>query len=109
MEGRRMVSQDAPKEAFNLALDPVLDLRAAAILKDILQQGMARGLDLSIDAGAVSRMSTACVQVLTAAVLEARKSAAALTLKKSSPAFDSAFINLGLAGILDSIKLRDTK
>ena len=104
-----MVSQDAPKEAFNLALDPVLDLRAAAILKDILQQGMARGLDLSIDAGAVSRMSTACVQVLTAAVLEARKSAAALTLKKSSPAFDSAFINLGLAGILDSIKLRDTK
>ena len=109
MEGRRMASQDAPKEAFNLALDPVLDLRAAANLKDILQQGMARGLTLSIDAGAVSRMSTACVQVLTAAVLEARKSAAALTLKKSSPAFDSAFTNLGLAGILDTIKPQDTK
>ena len=109
MEERRTALKDAPKEALNLTLDPVLDLRAAAPLKDVLQKGMAGGLPLSLDAGAVSRMSTACVQVLTAAVLEARKSAAALTLKKSSPAFDSAFTNLGLAGILDTIKLQDTK
>jgi hypothetical protein len=43
-----------------------------------------------------SRMSTACVQVFTAAVLEILKSGAALVLKKSSPAFDAAFVNLGL-------------
>ena len=104
-----MATQDAPTEAFNLTLDPVLDLRAAATLKDILQQAMGRGLPLSIDAGTVSRMSTACVQVLTAGVLEARKGATALVLRKSSPAFDAAFVNLGLADILDTIKPQDAK
>ena len=109
MEERRMALQDAPKEAFNLALDPVLDLRAAATLKEVMQKAMGGGLALSIDASAVSRMSTACVQVLTAAVIEARKNAATLVLKKSSSAFDAAFINLGLADILDTIKPQDAK
>jgi anti-anti-sigma regulatory factor len=54
-------------------------------------------------------MSTACVQVFTAAVLEILKSGAALVLKKSSPAFGAAFVNLGLGGILDAIKSQDTK
>ena len=109
MEERRTALQGAPKEALNLALDPVLDLRAAASLKDMLQQGLARGVPLTLDAGAVGRMSTACVQVLTAAVLEARKNAVTLALKKSSPVFDAAFVALGLADILDTIKLQDTK
>ena len=94
---------------MSLSLDPVLDLRAAGPLKIMLQQGLGRGLPLAIDASAVSRMSTACVQVLTALVLETQKSGTALVLKKSSPAFDAAFVNLGLADILKSIKPQDTK
>ena len=109
MEERRTALQDAPREASNLALDPVLDLRAAASLKDMLQQGLARGVPLRLDAGAVGRMSTACVQVLTAAVLEARKNAVLLVLEKSSPIFDAAFVALGRADILDTIKPQDTK
>lgn len=95
---------DALIERLSLALDPVLDLRAAGPLKEVLQQGLSREIPLLIDAGAVTRMSTACVQVLTAFVLETQKTGVPLALKNSSPVFDSAFVNLGLAGILSGIK-----
>lgn len=104
-----MAVAEASIETLSVALDPVLDLRAAGPLKSTLQQGLGRGLPLAIDASAVSRMSTACVQVLTAAVLETQKSGTALNLKKSSPVFDAAFVNLGLADILNTIKPQDTK
>jgi len=95
---------DALTERLSLALDPVLDLRAAAPLKDTLQQGLAHSNPLTIDAGAVTRMSTASVQVLTAFVLEAQKAGRPLALKNSSPVFDAAFNDLGLAGVLNGIK-----
>lgn len=95
---------DASIERLSLALDPVLDLRAAAPLKETLQQGLGREAPLVIDASAVTRMSTACIQVFTAFVLETQKNGIPLTLKNSSAVFDSAFANLGLAGILSGIK-----
>lgn len=94
----------APAERLSLALDPVLDLRAAALLKDTLQQGLDCGNPLTIDAGAVTRMSTACVQVLSAFVLAAQKAGRPLSLKNSSTAFDVAFNDLGLAGVLNGIE-----
>jgi anti-anti-sigma regulatory factor len=109
MGDAEMAVAEASTETLSLSLDPILDLRAAGPLKSLLQQGLDRGLPLSIDASAVGRMSTACIQVLTAFVLETQKNATALVLKKSSPAFDAAFVNLGLAGILNSIKPQDTK
>ena len=104
-----MAMAEAPAETLSLSLDPVLDLRAAGPLKILFQQGLDRGLPLALDASAVGRMSTACVQVLTALILETQKRGTALVLKKSSPAFDAAFINLGLADILKSIKPQDMK
>jgi chemotaxis protein CheX len=100
---------EASIETLGVTLEPILDLRAAGPLKSTLQQGLVRGQSLVIDASAVSRMSTACVQVFTAAVLEAQKSGVALVLKKSSTVFDAAFANLGLAAILDTVKPQDTK
>ena len=100
---------EASLETLGVVLEPILDLRAAGPLKGTLQQSLARGQCVVIEASAVSRMSTACVQVFTAAVLETQKSGAALVLKKSSPTFDAAFVNLGLSGILDAIKSQDTK
>ena len=100
---------EASIETLGVALEPILDLRAAGPLKNTLQQSQVRGQPLVIDASAVSRMSTACVQVFTAAVLETQKSGAALVLRKSSNVFDAAFVNLGLAAILDTVKPQDTK
>jgi len=100
---------EASIEMLGIALEPILDLRAAGPLKTTLQQSLVRGQPLMIDASAVSRMSTACVQVFTAAVLESQKSGAALVLKKSSTVFDAAFANLGLAAILDTVKSQDMK
>jgi anti-anti-sigma regulatory factor len=104
-----MAVAEASIETLGVTLGPILDLRAASPLKSTLQQGLVRGQPLMIDASAVSRMSTACVQVFTAAVLETQTSGAALVLKKSSTVFDAAFANLGLAGILDTVKSQDTK
>ena len=104
-----MAVAEASAETLSLSLDPILDLRAAGPLKSLLQQGLDRELPLSIDASPVGRMSTACVQVLTAFVLETQKNGTKLALKKSSPVFDAAFVNLGLADILDTIKPREMK
>ena len=100
---------EASIDTLGVALEPILDLRAAGSLKSTLQQSLVRGQPLMIDASAVSRISTACVQVFTAAVLETQKSGAALILKKSSPVFDAAFVTLGLADILNAIKPQDAK
>lgn len=109
VEELRTALPGAPKEALNIALDPVLDLRAASTLIEMMQMALGRGLPFSLDAGAVSRMSTACVQVLAATMLDARKGDVPLTVKKSSPAFDAAFANLGLGHLLDTIKQQDAK
>jgi anti-anti-sigma regulatory factor len=95
---------DTALERLSLSLDPVLDLRAAVSLKKTLQQGLDRKAPLAIDASAVTRMSTASVQVLTAFVRETHTSGIPLTLKNSSPVFDAAFANLGLESILNGIK-----
>jgi chemotaxis protein CheX len=100
---------EASIETLGVTLEPILDLRAAGPLKSILQQSLVRGQPLVIDASAVSRMSTACVQVFTAAILETQKSGAVLFIRKSSNTFDAAFANLGLAAILDTVKPQDTK
>ena len=48
-------------------LPAVMDLPAAALLKSQLQEALAGGKDLTIDAGAVQRVTTPCLQVLVAA------------------------------------------
>ncbi|MGH6855702.1 MAG: STAS domain-containing protein [Aestuariivirga sp.] len=98
---------DASTERLSLTLDPVLDLRAAESLKDALLQGLGRQIPLLIDAGKVSRMSTACVQVLTAFMLEARRTGMALSLRNSSTVFNAAFTDLGLADVLNGIKAQE--
>lgn len=98
---------DASIERLSMALDSVLDLRAAVPLKEALQQGLGRKIPLMIDAGAVTRISTACVQLLTAFAIETQKTGIPLSFKNPSAAFDAAFANLGLAGVLNGIKARE--
>jgi anti-anti-sigma regulatory factor len=79
-------------------------MRAAAPLRDILQQGLGQKRKLSIDASEVKKMSTACVQVLTAFIFETQKSGLDFVISKSSSAFDDAFVSLGLADVLATVK-----
>jgi anti-anti-sigma regulatory factor len=66
IKGFEMPLPDAQLEQLSLSLDPVLDFRAAASPNETLGQGLGWEAPLIIDAGAVTRMSTAGVQVLTA-------------------------------------------
>jgi anti-anti-sigma regulatory factor len=99
---------EQPVERLSLSLDACLDMRAAAALKSELLQGLAMAKPLLIDAGAVSRMSTACVQVLTAFIFAARKAGTPLTIKNPSSVFETAFANLGLGDVLGSTKPQAT-
>ena len=99
-----MPVQENTVERLSLSLNAVLDLSSAGPLQDILRQGLGRGVPLQINASAVTQMSTACVQVLTAFFIEARKTGNSLSLSGSSASFDNAFLKLGLAHVLDSVR-----
>lgn len=49
-----------------LVLPAILDITAAAVLKQDLQHALAKGGGLEIDASAVRRLTTPCLQVLVA-------------------------------------------
>jgi anti-anti-sigma regulatory factor len=99
-----MTSETASTEGMSLSLESVLDMRAVIALKDTLLLGLAQNRKLAIDASAVGRMSTACVQVLTAFIIETQKANIPLAFTKTSVTFDAAFSNLGLASVLASVK-----
>ena len=99
-----MTLETASIEGMSLSLESVLDMRAVLALKDTLLLGLAQNRKLAIDASAVGRMSTACVQVLTAFIIETRKASIPLVFTKTSVTFDAAFSNLGLADVLMGVK-----
>jgi anti-anti-sigma regulatory factor len=103
-----MTSETASIEGMSLSLESVLDMRAVVALKDTLLLGLAQNRQLIIDASAVGRMSTACVQVLTAFIVETQKASIPLVFTKTSASFDAAFTNLGLADVLTSVKSKVT-
>jgi len=100
--GKKETESDGPvqlasgKKDSRITLGAVLDIRAAAPLRDALQKAVKRGKPILIDAGQVARLSTPCVQVLLAAGKDGGDAAARLTLVETSDAFVSAFSDLGL-------------
>lgn len=88
------------KKETRIAFGPVLDIRAAAHLRDGLSKALARGKPVVIDAGQVERLSTPCVQVLLAASKSAEAAGGRLTLTQASDGFVAAFSDLGLFGNL---------
>jgi anti-anti-sigma regulatory factor len=99
-----MPVQEDKIERLRLSLNPILDLRSAGPLKDILLQGLGRGVPLQINTGAVTQMSTACAQVLAAFFIEVRKAGIPLAVAGSSASFDNAFAKLGLARVLQAVR-----
>ena len=79
-----------------LILPAVLDLGAAPGLKSDLQEGLAAGDALQVDAEAVQRVSSLCLQLLAAAA----QGAPGLVIRNASPAFAemASGLSFGLEG-----------
>jgi chemotaxis protein CheX len=83
-----------------LILAPVLDLLMAASLRDLLRESVIVGGRLEIDAGAVERMSTPCIQVLIAAGRAFAEKGIEFVILRPTEAFMGALFELGLFSIV---------
>lgn len=83
-------------QSQSLHLPPVLDLMASASLCEQLRAGLLTGEPLTLDGSEVERVSTACLQVLTAAALSARSHGLAFKLRAPSTTLVDALADLGL-------------
>lgn len=90
---------------LEIALPGVLDLPAAAELRDLLLDAAARdiGADVVLDGSAVERASTAAIQVMLAGGVALRLAARRLELEGASDALVATFQHLGLASDLDTL------
>lgn len=89
------------EESDGVVLPPVADLTAAAPLKSRLEAALASGSGLTVDASAVQRISSPCLQVLAAAVASfATAGGAALAIGDPSDAFRETVSVLGLTNAL---------
>ncbi|MEO5337029.1 MAG: STAS domain-containing protein [Magnetospirillum sp. WYHS-4] len=79
---------------------PVMDLRAAGPFKGILEQAIGRGVEVTIAAADVERLSTPCIQVLLAATAAMEKGGIAFRIVGPTDAFISAFDDLGLFPVI---------
>ncbi|MBR9970660.1 STAS domain-containing protein [Magnetospirillum sp. J10] len=88
-----------------IELPAVLDLPAAAEIRDLLIDAAARdtAADVILNFHNVDRISTAAIQVTLAAAAALRLAARRLEAEAVSPAVVDAFRNLGLASDLDQL------
>jgi len=93
-------------EGTQLALVATMDIRTAEPLLSSLQEALSANppqgssSKIVIEASAVDRLSTPCVQVLIGALQEMEQSGIPFVLKSPSDAFVSAFDDLGLFSYL---------
>lgn len=80
-----MTLQPPPTTPQCIRLEPLLDLRATAPLKDALLE--RRGGDLLIDASTVERFGAQCAQVLLSAAKTWSSDGYTLSIINPSPAF----------------------
>jgi chemotaxis protein CheX len=90
---------------LEIALPGVLDLPAAAELRDLLLDAAARdtSADVVLDGSAVARASTAAIQVMLAGTAALKLAARRLELEGASDALVVAFQHLGLASDLETL------
>ena len=84
------------KGTSRINLGPVLDIRAAEPLKDVLRKALSKGKPLAVDAASIERMSTPCIQILIAAAAALKEADTNFTLMSPSDAFIDSFNELGL-------------
>ena len=87
-------------DTVQLKLAATMDLRAAEPLLQSVQESLGMGGKVVVDAAAVDRLSTPCVQVLIAALQHMEQNGTPFVIKSPSDAFVSAFDDLGLFSFL---------
>ena len=86
-----------------VTLPAVADLTYAAPLKDMLMQFFAAGTSVMVDASAVQRLSSPCLQVLVAGKQSfAKAGGASLLVVNPSQAFHET---VSVLGLLDALEL----
>jgi anti-anti-sigma regulatory factor len=86
-------------------LPAVADLTEAGPLKQRLEQALASGSGLTVDASAVQRISSPCLQVLVAGMAAfAKAGGASLSISNPSEAFRETASVLGLMNALELSK-----
>jgi chemotaxis protein CheX len=88
--------RSSPNDEAVLPLEASLDLVAAMRLREQTSEAIARSTSVVIDASAVERITTPCVQVLVAAARTAAAEGRTFTVGGASGAFEAAFLDLGL-------------
>jgi len=96
-------SESKQSREADLALAAVLDLRGAKALKDMLAGGLAGPGPVRIDAAAVTRLSTAAIQVLAAFLAAMGQAKRRVTIVRPSAAFVAGFEILGLSSLIQPI------
>lgn len=94
-----------PQGPASLTLAAALDLRAAAPLKQNLARALAANAPVTLDAHAVQRMSTACIQLLVAFGAGMQAAGQAVTLARPSRPFAEAFEMLGLSPVISQWRI----
>lgn len=84
----------------SFVLPPVLDLPAAAPLKSRLLEALEKGNSLVIDAGAVQRITTPCLQVLASVAKTGEAGGTSVRFHNVPEAFAEAARLLGLSQVL---------
>lgn len=88
------------EDVTQLGLVASMDLRAAEPLLHSFHEIMAQGGKVVIDASAVDRLSTPCVQILLSAAQHMEQHGISFVIKAPSDSFVTAFDDLGLFSYL---------
>lgn len=88
-----------------VTLPGTLDTAVAAPLKDALMEAVAAGRPVVVDASAVARLSTACIQVLIAGGRAVAGAGHQFSVARPSEALVSAFDDMGLFPVMMTWKI----
>lgn len=95
-----MITIDTEGDRRVIHLPGTLDNGVAPALKDAFAEAMAAGGTVAVDAAAVERLSTACVQVLVAGARAVVAGGGAFVLARPAEALINAFDDLGLFPVM---------
>lgn len=100
-----MIICDEDGGRARVVLPGALDTAVAAPLKEALMAALERGLPVVVDASDVSRLSTACIQVLIAGGRAVAGAGRQFIVVRPSEALVAAFDDMGLFPVMMKWKI----
>jgi len=99
-DGPAMTANEGARSLHEVVLDGRLDISRAGELRDRMLQVLERNEDVEIDAGGVTLVDSAALQVLLAFVRGCAARGMIIRWKTTSDALEEAVRLVGLAGLL---------